>query len=216
MSFQFFDTHAPLTITQGHLPHWDQAGATYFITWRTADSIPKQVWERWRLERDHWLLDHSIDPQQKDWRLLVEGLPEAERLDFRQFTTQLESEVDACHGDCVLRDSNLRQIVVDALRFFDGQRYILADFVVMPNHVHVLVGGMIREAMLAQVESWKRWTAKQINQALGQRGRFWQVESFDHLVRNEAAFMKFHRYISENPAKARLKKDEFTLWQRAA
>ena len=187
MSFQFFDPVAPLTITQGHLPHWDQAGATYFITWRTADSIPKQVWERWRLERNDWLLDHTIAPQQKDWRLLVEDLSETERLDFRKFTTQLESEVDACHGACVLRSPQLRQIVVDALRFFDGQRYTMADFVVMPNHVHVLVGGMVREAMLAQVESWKRWTAKQINQALGQRGRFWQVESFDHLVRNEAA-----------------------------
>ena len=86
----------------------------------------------------------------------------------------------------------------------------------MPNHVHVLVGGMARESMLAQAEEWKRWTARQINTALGQRGRFWQDESFDHLVRNESAFMKFCRYISENPAKARLKEGEFTLWQRAA
>ena len=215
MSFRFFDPLGPLAITQGHLPHWDQSGATYFITWRTADSIPKQVWERWRLERDDWLLDRGIDTEVKDWRLLVEELTDGERRDFRQFTTQLESEVDACHGACVLRDPNLRQIVVDTLRCFDGQRYKLGDFVVMPNHVHVLVGGMARETMLAQVVSWKRWTAKQINQALGQRGRFWQDESFDHLVRNEAAFMKFRRYISENPAKAGLKEDEFTLWQRA-
>ncbi len=215
MSFRFFDPLAPLTITQGHLPHWDQAGATYFITWRTADSIPKAVWEQWRQRRNVWLLDRGIDPQQRDWRLRVEGLSEMERGDFRQFTAELESEVDACHGACVLCSSRLRQIVVDSLRLFDGQRYTLGDFVVMPNHVHVLVGGLAREAMLAQVKEWKRWTARQINTTLGQRGRFWQDESFDHLVRNEAAFMKFRRYIAENPAKAGLKDADFSFWQRA-
>ncbi len=124
--------------------------------------------------------------------------------------------MDACHGACVLRQQELRQIVVDALRFFDRQRYTLGDFVVMPNHLHVLVGGMPREAMLTQVESWKRWTAKQINAALGQRGRFWQDESFDHLVRAEDAFQKFRRYIAENPAKAHLKDTDFTYWKQTA
>jgi putative transposase len=74
---------------------------------------------------------------------------------------------------------------------------------------------MPRETMLAQVESWKRWTAKEINAALGQHGRFWQDESFDHLVRAEDAFQKFRRYIAENPVKARLKNDEFTHWKRS-
>ncbi len=180
-----------------------------------ADSIPKDAWEQWRKRRDVWLMERGIDPEQKDWRLLVEGLSEGDRLDFRQFTAELESEVDACHGACVLRNPELRQIVVDALRFFDGQRYTLGDFVVMPNHVHVLVGGMAREAMLAQAEEWKRWTGPQINAALGQRGRFWQDESFDHLVRHEAAFMKFRRYIADNPTKAGLKEGEFTLWRGA-
>lgn len=123
---------------------------------------------------------------------------------------RLEHEMDSCHGACVLRQPALRQIVVDALHFFDAQRYTLGDFVVMPNHVHVLVGSMPREAMLAQVESWKRWTAKQINKVIGQHGRFWQDESFDHLVRSEDAFQKFRRYIAENPVKARLKDTEFT------
>lgn len=210
---QFFDPHAGVTVSRGHLPHWDQEGATYFITWRTADSIPKTVWEKWRKERDVWLLEHGIDPGQKDWRLLLEDLPEAARHDFRQFTTRLESEADACHGACVLRHPKLRQIVIDALRFFDAQRYTLGDFVVMPNHVHLLVSGMARDAMLSQVESWKRWTSRHINAALSRQGRFWQDESFDHLVRNEAAFMKFRRYIAENPAKVGLKETEFTLWQ---
>lgn len=214
MSFQFFNPCRQVTITRGHLPHWDQEGATYFITWRMADSIPKDLWERWRDDRAVWLVKHGIDPKKHDWRKDMESLPEEERLDFRQFTVRLEKEMDACHGTCVLRRPDLRQIVVDALHFFDGQRYSLTDCVVMPNHAHVLVGGLVREAMLAQVESWKRWTAKQINKTLGQHGRFWQDESFDHLVRSEEAFWKFRRYIAENPVKAHLKPDEFSLWRR--
>jgi putative transposase len=100
------------------------------------------------------------------------------------------------------------------LRFFDGQRYELGDFVVMSNHVHLLVGGMARNAMQKQVESWKKWSAMRINEALGRSGRFWQDESFDHLVRSEASFEKFRKYIGENPVKAGLRRGEFVWWRR--
>jgi type I restriction enzyme R subunit len=91
---------------------------------------------------------------------------------------------------------------------------LLGDFVVMPNHVHLLVGGLGRDRMLAQITSWKKWSAIQINKQLGLRGRLWQDESFDHLVRSEAAFDRFRRYIAENPAKAKLRLGEFIHWAR--
>lgn len=110
--------------------------------------------------------------------------------------------------------ADLRTVVSNALRFFDGLHYELGDFVVMPNHVHLLVGGLARDAMLKQVESWKKWSAIQINEALSTKGRFWQDEHFDHLVRGAAAFAKFREYIADNPAKAGLKIEEYTLWRR--
>lgn len=214
MAFQFFNPAKKVNVTHGHLPHWDQEGATYFITWRTADSIPKGVWTRWKQERDAWLVTHGIDPLAWDWRRQVEELSDEERQDFRRFSKALENELDAGHGECVLRRLELAEMVTNALRFFDGQRYELGDFVVMPNHVHLLVGGMARNAMLKQVESWKKWSAIKINEALGRSGRFWQDESFDHLVRSEASFEKFRKYIQENPVKAGLKKGEFVWWRR--
>jgi putative transposase len=213
VDFQFFNPNEKVTITRGHLPHWDQEGATYFITWRTADSIPREVWLRWRDERDAWLRQHGIDPAAKDWRRHVEELAEEHRQDFRRFARALEAELDAGHGECVLRLPHLAALVVGALRFFGGTRYVLGDFVVMPNHVHLLVGGLPRDAMLKQVESWKKWTALRINEALGRRGRFWQDESFDHLVRNEASFGKFRHYIAQNPVKAGLRQGEFVAWR---
>lgn len=68
--------------------------------------------------------------------------------------------------------------------------------------------------MLRQVESWKKWSAMKINQSLGRSGRFWQDESFDPLVRNEASFGMFRRYIADNPVRARLRKGEFVAWRR--
>ncbi|MBL9180207.1 MAG: transposase [Verrucomicrobiaceae bacterium] len=214
MAFQFFNPAKKVSMTHGHLPHWDQEDATYFITWRTADSIPKEVCQRWRSERDAWLAERGIDPTAKDWRRRVEVLCDEERKDFRRFSKALEDEMDACHGECLLKRAELAEIVTGALRFFDGSRYMLGDFVVMPNHVHLLVGGLARDAMLKQVESWKKWSAMKINEVLGRSGRFWQDESFDHLVRSEASFEKFRQYIAENPVKAGLRSGEFVAWRR--
>ena len=214
MTFRFFNPADKVSISQGHLPHWDQAEATYFITWRTADSMPREVWLKWRRERDGWLLEHGISPLAKDWRRQVEDLSEEERSDFRQFSHRLEHEMDACHGECLLRQPELASHVAEALRFFDGSRYSLGDFVIMPNHVHLLVGGLVRHSMLKQVASWKKWSALKINEALGRRGRFWQDESFDHLVRHQASFDQLRSYIADNPAKAGLKAGEFLYWRR--
>lgn len=203
-------------MTRGRLPHWDQTHSTYFITWRTADSIPRDVWLRWREDRDRLLLAHDINPSARDWRIDVEMLDESARDDFRQFARALENQLDDCHGECVLKDPVVARHVVEALHHFDGSRYVLGDYVVMPNHVHLLVGGLARQAMLKQVESWKRWTAIGINQSLQRSGRFWQDESFDHLVRNEASFEKFRAYIARNPVMAGLKTENFVLWQRPA
>ncbi len=214
MAFQFFNPAQKVTITRGHLPHCDQQGAVYFITWRTADSIPKGVWVKWRADRDAWLARHEIDPTTQDWRRQVEELPDEDRQSFRRFSKALEDELDEGHGLCVLRSADLAEIVAGALRFFDGERYELGDCVVMPNHVHLLVGGMARNAMLKQVESWKKRTALKINAALGGSGRFWQDESFDHLVRSAASLEKFRQYIEENPRKAKLREGEFLAWRR--
>jgi REP element-mobilizing transposase RayT len=90
----------------------------------------------------------------------------------------------------------------------------LSDFVVMPNHVHVLVGLLGTTELQAQCRSWKRFSAGEINRMLGRSGRFWQTESFDHLVRDEAHFEGFQRYIRENPKAARLAEGDYLLYRR--
>ena len=209
-NFRFFDPSQEYDVTIGDLPHWEQAGATYFITFRTADSLPKSAIEFWQRKRDDWLRSHGIDGSQSNWKKQFRNLNRDIQLEFhREISDRLESKLDELHGQCVLRRPELSGIVSTALLHFDGERYSMGDFVVMPNHVHLLVcfydGVRLRE----QCHSWKHFTARSINRMLGSTGKFWQTESFDHLVRDISHFMRFQKYIADNPGKANLSVGEF-------
>jgi len=90
-------------------------------------------------------------------------------------------------------------------------RYEMGDFVIMPNHVHLLVRPLGEWKLGTLIHSWKSFTSHQINDALNRTGVFWMDERFDHLVRNSASLEKFERYILENPKKARLNVEEYSL-----
>jgi type I restriction enzyme R subunit len=99
--------------------------------------------------------------------------------------------------------------VADGLKHFDGERYELGDFVVMPHHVHLLVGLSGDTDIEQQCYSWKKFTATQINRKLGRSGRFWQEESFDHLVRSPESFERFREYIAQNGPSAGLRPNNY-------
>jgi putative transposase len=214
MRLQFFDPEADFGLTRRNLPHWQQPGAIYFITFRTFDSLPKEVVQRWIQERDAWLISQGIDASRQDWQLQMHRLAPATRARVRRrLTEDFDRYLDQCHGACALRASTLAGIVASSLRHFDGQRYDLGDFVVMPNHVHLLVQFLGDTTPTAQCKSWKRYTATSINRCLGRQGHFWQDESFDHLVRSEDEFNYLREYIESNPVRARLPVGDY-LYQR--
>lgn len=116
----------------------------------------------------------------------------------------LDGELDRGFDACLLAKPELSQIVADALRHFDGDRYVLTDFVVAPNHVHLLFAFPDEGSLLRQCTSWKRYTVGLIKKTLGRHSEFWQREQFDHLVRRLEKFEQLQRYIAENPQKAKL------------
>jgi type I restriction enzyme R subunit len=210
-----FDRRAEVAVFRRELPHWSQPGTVAFITWRTDDSIPADVLRQWRADRLAWLSQHGIDGLAGDWRLGFERLAEAEQNEFsRRFSDRWHDELDAGHGACVLRRPALAQIVADSLQHFDGERYDLTDFVVMPNHVHLLAAFPDEAGMLEQCESWKHFQATRINRILGRKGRFWQQDDFDHLVRTEAQFHYLRRYVAENGPRARLNPTEYRHYSK--
>jgi len=205
-----FDREADVLITERRLPHWAQAGAITFITWRTDDSIPAPLLARWRADRCRWLRAQGIDPNQPNWQTQLGTLERALQREFHlEFSERWHNELDAGHGACVLRRPELAQIVADSLRHFDGDRYVLSDFVIMPNHIHLLASFRDEPAMLAQCESWKHYTAVKINRLLARKGRFWEQDGFDHLVRTQEEFESLRRYIADNPSKVCLPVGQF-------
>ena len=211
---RFFDREAEYAVVERHLPHWVQAGVMCFLTYRTEDSFPEPVLQRWLSERDSLLKQHGIDPA-GDWRGAVRRLPLPVRSGLQwKFTERFDQFLDEGHGACVLKRPELSQIVADNLRHLDGRDYSLTDFVVMPNHVHVLASFRAETDMLPRVEAWKRYQARRINAVLNQSGRFWQVDGFDHLVSSPEQFEHYRGYIAVNPRHANLRGGEFVHYSK--
>jgi len=216
MHWELFDPNEEVRITAGRLPHWFQPGRLYFITFRTDDSLPASVARLWRQRRDDWLRRQGIDPRSADWASRLASLPAWLRRQFHKtFSEEFLEDLDRGYGECLLKRPSLASIVVEGLLHFDQDRYQLSNFVVMPNHVHVLAGLLGSTDLVAQCYSWKKNMALRINRALDRRGRFWHEESFDHLVRSGEQFESLQRYIAENPSKAKVREGEYVIWQRA-
>ena len=134
-----------------------------FVTWRTCDSIPQPVLRRWHADRELWLVRHNVDPKAANWKEQLHQLDRRLQSEFaKTFSERWHRQLDACHGNCVLRRQDCSAIVADSLLHFDGSRYELTDFIVMPNHVHLLVAFTDEEGMLAQCEGWKRFPSEAV------------------------------------------------------
>jgi len=198
--FRAMDPHGEIVKRRRNLPHWEQKDATYFITFRLADAVPQDVLRQWKEELKTWRKFH---PEPWDEKTAAEYR--------KRFLQVREDWLDQSHGSCVLRDAKLAQVVAEALQFFDGQRYHLDAFVVMPNHVHVLVQPLPGHPLNEIVRSWKSYTARQINKALDRSGTLWMQESFDRVVRDWDSLVRCRAYVARNPEKARLRSNEFIL-----
>jgi len=206
---EIFDPKAEFLTYEHCRPHWSQAGAVVFITLRTHDSIPREVIFRWEREKREWLQSRGYHAAQPSSDVLL-TLPKKEQEDFKKHFDRCREEfLDTCHGRCLLRRPELAEIVANALLHFNGQRYRMGDFVVMPNHVHLLAVFPSADSLKAQCDSWLHYSAVQINRLIGEKGKFWQQEPFDHLVRSPEQYEYLRQYIAENPHKARLQPGEF-------
>lgn len=152
---RFHNPHARTRFTENRLPHRQQDGITYFVTFRLADSLPKNLLDQWRSERAAWLKLHPEPWNEKD-----------EREYHRRFSVRLEDWLDAGHGTCLLRSARIRECVTVALRRFGGLRYQHHAWVIMPNHVHVLVSLALGEDLGKLLQAWKGTSSREMKRLL--------------------------------------------------
>jgi REP element-mobilizing transposase RayT len=198
----FLDKWKEVRQQQNRLPHWQQDGRTYFVTFHLADSIPRSKLEEWITERDAWLKWNS-----PPWS-------EKQRQEYlRRFVNTVERWLDAGDGSCVLRNSSAALIVGQAFQHFQGTRCQHYAWVVMPNHVHLLFSTCPGQDLPDLLRDWKGYTSRRINRLLDRSESLWQKDYFDRLVRNSDHFWNCARYIRNNSLKARLSSDEYLLYE---
>lgn len=183
--------------SRDHLPHLKRAGASYFVTFRLAGTLPGNVLHEFKQERERILAHACAAKRPLTWH-------EQEEL-FRWYSTRVDKYLDAGHGDCWLKQPALADLVATALRFHQGQRFDLLAWVVMPNHVHAVVRPFRGCTLSKILQSWKGFTAHEANRILNRVGQpFWQAEAYDHLVRDDLDRDRCCNYISLNPVNAGL------------
>lgn len=164
--------------SRGYLPHCDTPGLFQAITFRLADSLPTEALAR---------LTQAADTEK---------------------CQKIDVFLDAGYGACWLKEPEIASIVENALLHWDGQRYRLLAWCVMPNHVHVLIETRDDWPVPGLVQGWKSFTAKAINRHLGRTGAVWMLDYFDRFIRDDHHLAAVITYIHGNPVKAGLVPEE--------
>jgi len=166
--------------SRGYLPHFDQDGFTQFITFRLYDSVPETVLDKWRLD-------------------LKNG--EIKDADFRR---RVEYYLDKNYGEGFLSKPLIGSLVGEALLKWDGVRYKLIAWIIMPNHVHIMLSPIGDHSVADIMHSIKSFTSHEANKLLKRTGHFWSKEYYDRYIRDARHFASTIAYIENNPVKARL------------
>ena len=186
-------TQSPDAYYDRCLPHIQPAGATFFITYRLAGSIPIKLLKQWK---------EVLDEAKRRGK----GKPDALATTYRRQFLLMDRYLDKdANGPYWLSKPFISKEVANSLHHLNEKRYRLWAYCIMPNHVHVLLTHQDTKWPLYKIlQSHKSYTAKICNRLLERSGPFWEKEYYDHIVRNPSAFSNILNYILQNPVKAGL------------
>ncbi len=198
----FFDRNEDVEFHfKGNLPHMHQDETLQFVTFRLADSLPQSVCGELHEKRELFLKKYP-----KPWDA------QTKILYWKEIGPMENRLLDNGYGSCLLRYSDCRKILIDTISFKDNIDYEVTSYVIMPNHVHILIRPLGIKKLEDIMHSIKRFSARQINLLVGRRGAFWMKEYFDRLVRSEEDYKRYYNYILSNPKY--LPSGSFTVYVR--
>jgi putative transposase len=191
----------PVTIYHRHLPHWRQAGATYFVTFRLADALPQAKLVELKRWRDEWERAHPEPRNEAQWQ------------DFaKQHAVRIEGWMDDGYGECHFKDAGIAEVMTNAILHIQDDRCTTFAYAVMPNHVHVVTKPLLQWRLEQVLDSWKGYVAHEVNRRLKRSGIFWQEESHDRMIRDEQHLFRVIQYVGNNPRKAGLQQPNWYRW----
>lgn len=172
--------------SRGYLPHWDFSKSHQAITFRLADSVPSSAIAKWR---------DGLTPETQETE---------EQARLHRLIAKYE---DAGHGDCILRLPECAELVQKSLLDGHETSYDLLAWVVMPNHVHVLIRLNEGASLSKIVQIWKGGTSLKINRLLERKGTVWEADYYDRYIRDQEHLNNAVAYIHDNPVMAGLCKE---------
>lgn len=166
---------------RGFLPHFDIGSRYQMITYRLNDSLPAEVLTYLREK-------------------------ESDNIEYRK---KIEKLIDAGYGSCLLKEPAVAEMIIENWIFFDKKKYDLIAYVVMPNHVHVMIKMYLEAPLSKIIHSWKSYTSKKFNSVLKNENKDisdvkWEHDYWDRYIRDENHFVSAVDYIHNNPVKAGL------------
>lgn len=199
-SIQFLEKRKHVEIWGHKMPHWFQIHKTMFVTFRLADSLPHHKIEEYLADRAMMREESKIlgNKPRKYYDEMMEH--------------KMESWLNNGHGSCILGNENVRQIVVEALRHYNYREYLLHSFIVMPNHLHILLSPLIDKPINNIIGRIKGFTSFKIKKLLGIDSEIWQQGMFDRIVRSDDEFKKYVDYIINN--QKNIPPDRYTLYMQ--
>ncbi|HCA80877.1 MAG TPA: hypothetical protein DEP53_14205 [Bacteroidetes bacterium] len=186
-----------------HLPHYQPLDAEYHVVFRLAGSLPIEVVERLREEREAERKRIQTTKSENVRRADQRKLDAAYFMNFDKLLDNPHS------GPRWLTDKRVASLVAEAIHYRDNKEYDLYAFTIMLNHDHV-VFATVRRAdcpthSVTQILQKLKWnTALKSNKILNRSGAFWQSESYDHVIRTDEELERTIWYVLNNPVKARL------------
>lgn len=178
--------------SRGYRPSFEPVGNVQSLTFRLADAVPMKQIERWERELGLGML-RAANPADTEatWS----------RCELQK---RIERWEDSGQGECWLRNPEIAAVVDNALRFFDGVRYRLLGWCIMPNHVHVVLEFLPGFAVPEVLHSWKTVTTREANRRLGRTGALWSEDHFEGYLRTTEHFQRVLDSVADNPVKAGL------------
>jgi REP element-mobilizing transposase RayT len=199
--FRGFDPLQPLTIYTRNLPHWRQAGATYFVTFHLADALPLAKRNELASMRREWGLQNPAPRDETTWL-------EYAKTAFRM----VERWIDAGEGDCWFRQPRYADELRRAILHYHQQRYEIGAMVIMANHCHLTIRPFDGFALEGEIGSIKRIVAAYIHRQEHREGQLWQQESYDRIIRDEEHLYRVVQYIGANPHRANIPRNAWNRW----
>lgn len=197
-----------------NLPHFQQPGQRYFVTWILKDAIPAKAFPNYKLKMQHLKNQIELHKQKKTQKNLVEQLQKEYYTVRKKYIKAFDDLLAVSKNSTVdLSHPGNTKIIADSLHFWDSSKIKNIAYSIMPNHVHWVLELFYKDEdgnpvyLQDLMQSVKRHSASQINAREGRTGSLWQRENFDTTIRDEKHLYNAVEYTLNNPVGAGLVKN---------